>query len=48
MGIERSGQEEELPALPEAAVLLPGYDRHGDPELTAQEAHPLSGKDQHL
>lgn len=47
LGAER-GQEEELSALPETAVLLPGYDRHGDPELTAEEAHSLPGKTQHL
>lgn len=43
MGAER-GQEEELSALPETAVLLPGNDRHGNPELAAEEAHTLAGK----
>lgn len=47
MGADR-GQEEELSALPETAVLLPGYDRHGDTKLTAEKAHSLPGKTQHL
>lgn len=47
MGAER-GQEEELSALPETAVLLPGYDRHGDSELPAEETHSLPGNTQHL
>lgn len=47
MGAER-GQEEELSALPETSVLLPGYDRHGDPELPAEEAHSVPGKTAHL
>lgn len=43
-GKRQRRQEKELSAVPQAPVLIPRYDRYGDPEFPRKEANPLSGK----